>query len=664
MAKFNNAALSPAIIEENGTEYTAQKISEADGLITYSLPDYSITDTIKPKTDGITSVERRITNTSKREKTFKSIIEAITLFVPEQYIIPCLIYNGNRIGKANTPKGLDYQGQPWVFAYDRMGIPSCTITENKESGFALFASARDAVSLESACSLLKNSNGTFKHRIYHPVTEAPVSYTGKDRMTDRLDRYFTLQPNESVTVEVLAFECTPMWENYTSANLIDSLCSAFDMKKTPALPSDRVWELGISYIKSLLYKYRGHDMIVTHFAPNAYARMSCGLLSDQALSELLANPENTKLVTHERFELGWADQGMLNARHLANEALKNKDKELLDTAIGIFDSWISTQRENGLLYALFERNFGEQKPEHRTVDTCNMGWAMREAVEMHSMLAKNGIDKPEYLTFAKRLADFFVNNYSDEAGFGKLWSIDGECIDSKGSVGGFVLLGILYVYSATKDKRYLDCAVKASDLYFERDLDKFVCLAGALDCESVDKESAYPFIKSSLMLYDITNKDIYLERAQKAAYYFTSWMFFYDVITSADSDFNVYGYHTTGGTAISAEHNAIDAWASITVPDLWRLYKLTGKKNWLKTAKAMWCNSILGIATEDNREFHGQIRPVGSQNEGFFQCRWTKYRPTCEDRGHFNDCLSAWCGAFRLYAIEQLKDNDGREIFE
>lgn len=664
MNKLSTAILSPAIIEENGKEYIAHIIDEKNGVITYNLDGYGITDTLIPSDNGITTVERKITNLSEGKKTFKSIIEMTTLFVPEQYVIPCLIYNGNRIGKANTPRGLCYEGNPWVFAYDRMGIPSCTVTENEESGFALFASAKDAVSLESACSLIKNENGTFTHRIYHPVTEAPVSYTGKDRMTERLDRYFTIGQGESVSVTVFAFCCKPTRKNYATADLIDSLYSVFDLEKTPLHSADRTWELGISYIKSLLYSYQGHNMIVTHYAPNAYSRMSCGLLSNEALAELLANPENTKLVTHERFELGWADQGMLNSRHLANEALKKGDKELLKVAIGIFDSWIATQKDNGLLYSLFEKNFGELKPEHRTVDTCNMGWAIRETVEMYTLLKKNDIDRPEYLAFSKKLADFFVDNYIEGSAFGKLWSIDGKCLDPNGSVGGFVLLGLLYLYNAVKEEKYLNCAKAACDLYFERDLDKFVCLAGALDCESVDKESAYPFIKASLMLYDITGNDLYLERAQQAAYYFTSWMFFYDVITAPDSDFNTYGYHTTGGTAISAEHNAIDAWASIIVPDLWRLYELTGNITWLKTAKLMWCNAILGIATEDNREFHGQIRPVGSQNEGFFQCRWTKYRPSCEERGHFNDCLSAWCGAFRLYAIEQLQGTPGEIIMQ
>ena len=664
MNRINAAVLSPAIVEENGKELTADIKSSDKSLITYTLEGYEASDRITERDNGIIEITREIINTSDKARSFKSIIEMTTLFQPEHYVFPCLIYNGNPIGKDATPRGLDYNGQPWIFSYDRLGIPSCTVTENSDTGFALFASDKNKESLESACSLIKNPDGTFRHRIYHPVTEAPVSYTGKNRMTDRYDRYITLQPGENILLTVFAFSCRPMWKNYTMANLIESAYSVFNADSPVVLDSHRVHELGISYIKSLLYKYQGHDMIITHFAPNAYSRMSCGLLSDEALAELLSDPENTKLVTHERFECGWADQGMLNARHLTREALETGNRELLDTAVEIFDSWIATQKENGLLYSLFEKNYTDLKPDQKTVDTCNMGWAMRETVEMYNLLKKHRIERPEYLRFAERLADFFVNNYSDKYAFGKIWSIDGECIDNGGTVGGFTLLGLLYVYSATGNKKYLDCAIKAHDLYYSRDIDSFVCLAGALDCNSVDKESSYPFIKSSLMLYEITGQDIYLERAKKAAYYFISWMFFYNVITAFDSDFNRYGYSTVGGTAISAEHNAIDAWASITIPDLWRLYELTGNEVWLKTAKIFWRNSIMGIATEEQRDFHGQTRPVGSQNEGFFQCRWTKYRPTCEERGHFNDCLSAWCGAFRLYAIEQLENSEGKKIFE
>jgi len=156
-------------------------------------------------------------------------------------------------------------------------------------------------------------------------------------------------------------------------------------------------------------------------------------------------------------------------------------------------------------------------------------------------------------------------------------------------------------------------------------------------------------------LYKITGNKDYVIRAQKAAYYFMSWMFFYDVLYPNGSEFTEYGYHTTGGTAISAEPHAIDAWGAVIVPELCELARITGNKNWAKMARLTWANAIIGLTEREGQLFHGQQRPVGSQNEGFFQARWTKYRPTCEERGHYNDCLCGWSGAYRMMTVDKME---------
>ena len=68
----------------------------------------------------------------------------------------------------------------------------------------------------------------------------------------------------------------------------------------------------------------------------------------------------------------------------------------------------------------------------------------------------------------------------------------------------------------------------------------------------------------------------------------------------------------------------------------------------------MWNQSLLGITAQEGDKVHGLARPLGSQNEGFFQTRWTKYRPDCEERGHFNDWLVCWVSAYRLTALDRL----------
>ena len=98
-------------------------------------------------------------------------------------------------------------------------------------------------------------------------------------------------------------------------------------------------------------------------------------------------------------------------------------------------------------------------------------------------------------------------------------------------------------------------------------------------------------------------------------------------------------------------------------PEFLRLYRITGDEKWRTRARMMWYNATQLIATEDSPPIHGIKRPVGSQNEAFFQCRWG-HRPDSNDRGHLNDWLVAWVNLFRLTALDRLKTVLGDSSFD
>ena len=649
-----HAALSfgPAKIEIDDQEIVLDAVYEAD-MIRSSGLGLRVTDRLTDLGNGLIQINRTIENTANVPLTFKDIFEVQTAFAPTRYLIPCVNYNGNEGCKEHVPQGLLRDGKPWIFAYDRTGIPSCTLSENKEFGAAIFASDCDPNSLRTACSMIPLKDGRLSHRIYHPVIEAPYTYSGKNVLTKRYDEALTLLPGETFAARMYAFACAPMYENYACANLLDCAASLFDLEKSPCLTPEKVWELGVAYAKQLLYDYKGHTMIITHFAPRLFRSQHGAAISPEEMTRRMSDPYYTEIGRFdERFEMGWADQGLLNARMLAVDAWQKKDSAMLETAIDIFDAWAQKQQDNGLLYSQFQQYYESETYDFATPDVCNFGWGAAEMVRMYNFLKSIGIDKPQFLRFAVKLCDFFSKHFSEEYGFGKAWNLSGECVAKNGSIGGFMLTGMLETYRATQNKTYLEIAKRASDFYYARDLDRFICSAGALDCQSIDKETAYPFITSSLMLYEETKDKLYLTRAKKAAYYFFSWAFHYDALYDADSEFTLYNYHTTGGTAISTEHHAIDAWGAAAVTEFFLLAKYTGDARWAKRARAMWFNAVQGITSEPGQQTHGQIRPLGAQNEGFFQCRWTKYRPTCEERGHFNDCLCAWSGAYRMMAFD------------
>ena len=160
-----------------------------------------------------------------------------------------------------------------------------------------------------------------------------------------------------------------------------------------------------------------------------------------------------------------------------------------------------------------------------------------------------------------------------------------------------------------------------------------------------------------MALLRITGDRTHLERAEKAAWYFLSWMFFFDTVTGPETDFAKYGYHTTGGTAVSLEHQCIDPWGAIIVPDLMELADATDNGDFREFARLMWANSLQGITRKLGDFIHDKQRPIGSQNEGFFQARYNKYRPVVEP-GYFNDVLAPWPSAFRMWTVARRYEAD------
>ena len=651
------AQLLPPVIVEDGCEVAPDA-------------DFAWSDRAEDLGGGLFRVTRKVVNVSGRPRRLQLIVQACTCFAPEDYIIPCVMYNGNEWGGRNSPKGLTKDGRPWVFAYDRTGIPSCTLTERADCGFALFASARDKDSLRTGCSILREG-GEYVHRIHYPVVEAPVSYSGKNKMTDRYDEYIDLPAGGQFTVAFHLWAGEPEWPHYAAARLLDRMPEVFPYTHEPIFTPQRVWELGIAYLTRLIHDYEGRTLIIAGF-DTKLSRLQAGhagaKMTKEEMLHLMSLPEyNTYGFNREIYEIGWAGQGFLSTRMLLTDAFAHGEESKVELLIASLHNWTEKQLDNGMILPHYERYktyeavlaAGDREKlddpcQGYLPDVCNLGWGASEMSKLYTLLKSHGREHPEFLRFATRICDFFVDHFDERVGFGKTWALSGQPVDGTGTVGGFMITGLIDVWRVTGDQRYLDSAVRAMGFYYARDLDKFLCTAGAIDCQSVDKETAYPFVVASLDLYEITGEALWLERARKAAYYFFSWAFQYDALYPDSSDFAKYGYYTSGGTAISAEHHAIDPWGALLCAEFVRLANYTGDDKWLLRARMMWVNSLYGITANEGDVVHGLARPLGSQNEGFFQARWTKYRPDCEERGHFNDWLVAWVSCWRLTALDRL----------
>ncbi len=635
--------------------------------------DFSSESSYTDMGGGLTLVRISVKNESDRERKIKVIYSLTTAFEVVDYTVPSVLYNGNDNADRGIPTGLVRDGESWIFAYDRVSLPSCTLTQNRDSFCALFASDENEASLRSSCSMIRLERGAFEQRIYYPVTEAPYTYSNKRKFTERYEEYLTLGKGEVFSASLYVLTGVPVREHYAYENLLDCAVKVFPDRKKPIFTQKELYDSQIKYLNSLVSSHGGKPFVAAYYdTPLAARQAGRGKpITPDEMIEMAKEPKNLEFFLADHAAAGFSSQGILSERMLLLDAINRGDEKDIKRALEMLDCWIELMTPSGLAFSRIPES---PRGSVAVTNTCVIGQQIYEMTGVAVMLKNAGLGYQKYLGYAKKMADAMIEKYDDSLGFGVCFDVisgarlswDGEMrsfapwIPERhglryvyNATGGFVLAAMSELYLATGEEKYLTAAIRASDFYYTHFLDRFTCSGGAIDCQSVDRESAYPFLRSSMSLYKITKDEKYLERAKMAAVFFTSFTVFYDALYPADSEFTKYGYSTQGATFVGAEHPATDPYGVITVPELYELTRLTGDKKWKIIADMMWKNGMLGITPHESYEMRGQHRPVGSQSEATFPCRWTKYRPTCEERGHFVDFLPAWVTAFRLYAMSQ-----------
>jgi len=617
----------PLVRMRGGEEKMLPQLSFTEDGALYADEHFRVEAVIEQTDDTLFRISRRWTNLGKHPVELQTTLRVCLHFAPTHWLIPCVNINGNEFGSGGEPKGMEHEGKKWIFAYDRVSIPSCTLAENAEIACGLFADDKSEASLVSSCSVFRDEQGRFCQEIHRPVIEAPLTYTGRDVSGPAYESYLTLAAGETLEMVSWLVICPPRWENYGIDQVMKHALALFGDNAGLPIPDKReVWENSLIFARSLVSDYRGKKGFYI------------GYRWDEEKKRFVFRGDNN-------FELAWCGQNILFCRMFIEDYIQHGREDSLALALEILDTRAALcTAKSGLLAAQLK---DYEDLDSASADTCNMGYGAYEFLRCWQRLKEIGIDRPAYLAAARGLCDFFCEHFSPETGFGKLWRLDGTCLDSGGSIGAFVILPLAKLYGLTGEKKYLEMADRALRFYTERDLDRFVCTAGALDTCCVDKETSAPFLMSAILLYEQTGADDYLTIAEKAACYFTSWMFHYQPVYGEDTEIARYGVCVKGMTSVSAQHHHLDMYAGIVVPYLRRLAVCTGDKRWEIYAEMMW-RAVLQYIGDGRLAIHDVIRPAGSQNEALFHCRWTF---SGMPRGALNDWLVAWPCAFRLSVL-------------
>ena len=661
------------------------------GAVSACVPEVDFTastlpqmDCLKPTVEAMREgnewdIKVAVTNTADTAVTFKLILSAEPHIRDAKFIFPGINYNGNNFGDSvmNLPQGWERDGHPWIFSYDRGSIPSCTISENDSRVFALFASDKDTASYVSSCSMEKLSDGSFRHMIYWPVTEAPVVYDDKLKFSERYDTYLTLAPGETFSVSAIACTGKPLYPEYGFANvfpvafrrinhdvpLCRSVAEVLRLDKAFQDWGRRQDENGYWYSTILddqMFRagYYGTGKSDDGYTVADYEKnpsLNRWHTSEMADSKKLKEGE---YVYGYGRELGFAGQSFQTARLSIIYGLENGSQEDLDFGLKEMRSWIQKRRfQNGIFKS--NRNRG-----HNNRDASNLGWAISELTRVSQALRAHGMDASDLEAAATQLVEVILPGVREDGALGSVWNGDtGEVVTYNGDGGGFMLMGLVRYWLATCDERLKPVIDNAFKYYYESDINHFRCFGGAMDCASIDKEGIHPYFTSAKLMYEATNDSSYLDYARKAAWYFVSWLYIQNPVYDADDDLTVFGIKPAGANIVGVEHPAVDEYGAILLGEFLWLSRVDNEPMWREVAELIWRNGTQAFADENHLVWNGLERPLGSKNEALFPSQWSKYRTKEYKRGSINNHLTAWQGVYRTASIYDMTPED-REWLE
>lgn len=543
------------------------------------------------------------------------------------WMIPSVSYNGNHWGRGGEPKGAaDENGQWRSYSYRRTPIPCLIYSETHSYAVATWTAVPHDSQSDISCSA-RPSSSQMAHTLIWPEEEMPTCYFDRDNFKPGYQRCSSIKKGDVRTI-VLYVSITPVLpEHRAMATFLKTCWQMSESPKFNTSSPQTIWQQATTFVKNSLWAEEDY-----------YRGFSIGLVPDG---------DRWKQRPFVKYEAGWCGQNISLANSLLYDYIRHADEESLNKAIATLDCWAdSCTLPNGLFITHFDA-----KLEHRTniiLDACNLGTAALNYFQAYDLARQCGVERPRYRQLALDICSFVLNDQLDDGCYARGWTVDGQPYVRQGTVGCFMVPAMIEAYMQSNDERYLTSAMRAYDFYSHELMTDGYTTAGALDTWCIDKESAITLLRSSIQLFKLTLQERYLSDAQQISYYLSTWLWHYDGIYPPDDAFTKYSYHTFGSTSVSVQHHHLDPYALYWVPEWMELSRLTHDTQWQEKAMAIWNNGNQ-LLSDGTLVVNGRLRPVGSQNEAYFESNWCVSNP--EHR--INDWLVAWPCAFRLETLRK-----------
>ena len=274
------------------------------------------------------------------------------------------------------------------------------------------------------------------------------------------------------------------------------------------------------------------------------------------------------------------------------------NQEYVRKASEVVDFWVNNSQQESGLVSPWADAYVDRKATWRDYEAYMRVAAggMEGMMGAWNIMKKHGINKPEWLSYCKKYADWLVRNQEKDGSFYLRydWRTGKPTHDSKYTTTNIIRF-LIELYSVTQNKRYLDTALKAGEFSYDFIHHDYLYVGGVIDNPNVkDRESGQMAIYAFLALYDVTGDAKWKEAAIQAARYTETFMFAYhvpmainDTLTDFPKDVSI-----VGQTLIATGHSAIDNGLAFSSFQYYRLYLMTGDTHFLEMAKLIQNNTL------------------------------------------------------------------------
>ncbi|MEM3942019.1 MAG: hypothetical protein QW829_04005 [Candidatus Bathyarchaeia archaeon] len=253
----------------------------------------------------------------------------------------------------------------------------------------------------------------------------------------------------------------------------------------------------------------------------------------------------------------------------------------------------------------------------------------------------------------------------------KIWA--GTDHERKGDTATAISF-LIKLYKITGEKKYLDSAIRAGEFVLNNYVEPCEFCSGHPDSPYtkgtlITNEIVAHTLEAMLTLYEITKDRRYLEGAIKTGAIYATWIYLWDVPFPHGTTLHKYGFKSAGwGACDNCGAGYIHPFAIYNVRELLKLAELAKDNYFFKLAKLIAYNQQEMLASPFNMY---EYACVGIQEEGRFT-GWLLYDdPIWQDRimgggkkGEGNDTCLGWHTAVALAGLHKVLDEYGTLDFD